>query len=512
MNRLSVVAGPRKATKPSANNGKSARPSADSQLLRPLGATDLTSALRDACTTLSRACGHHGSLEFRAPIGSCVMPSSEAMTLVLIVTQAVTNAIKYSHPAGGPGKIIVCCCRDPDGTIAIDVIDDGVGLPENFDTTADGGSGFKIMRALSESLGATLGFNSTSLGLAVRLRVPPASACGQDAPPARVSLREHASRLLASIVETSNDAIVGKDLNGIVTSWNRGAERLFGYTAEEMIGKSITILFPADRQNEEAEILDRVRRGERIDHYETVRQRKDGSFVDISLSVSPIMDAAGGVIGASKIARDITERKEARAREQLLAQEIQHRTKNLFAVVQAVVARSFAGKQSVEEAEAAVLDRLRSLAQTHVMLIDKEWQGADLCEVVRLEMSPYADRVQIDGPSLMLNAKAAQTFALAVHELATNAAKYGALSNANGRVNISWSVQRSNGSGLFTFGWRERDGPPVSPSGQKGFGAVVLEQVVADYFEVTPLIVFDRSGLRYELRGPLDALATVAHP
>jgi PAS domain S-box-containing protein len=122
---------------------------------------------------------------------------------------------------------------------------------------------------------------------------------------------EHTGRLLASIIATSDDAIVSKDLNGIVTSWNKGAARIFGYSAGEMIGRSITTLIPSDRHNEEPEILDRIRRGEHIDHYETVRQRKDGSHIDISLTVSPVKDAAGTVIGASKIAGDISERKEA---------------------------------------------------------------------------------------------------------------------------------------------------------------------------------------------------------
>jgi PAS domain S-box-containing protein len=231
---------------------------------------------------------------------------------------------------------------------------------------------------------------------------------------------EQAGRLLASIIETSDDAIVTKDVNGIVTSWNNGAKRIFGYTAGEMIGRPIV---PPDRHNEEPEILERIRRGERINHYETVRRHKDGRLIDISLTVSPLKDAAGKVVGASKIARDITERKQALARNKLLTREIQHRTKNLFAIVQAVVARSFSGKQTVKEAESAVVDRLRSLAQTHVMLMDKEWQGATLAEVVRGEMSPYADRVQVKGPDLILTAKAAQNFALALHELATNAAK-----------------------------------------------------------------------------------------
>jgi PAS domain S-box-containing protein len=120
-----------------------------------------------------------------------------------------------------------------------------------------------------------------------------------------------ASQQLAAIVESSADAIISKDLNSIVTSWNHGAERLFGYPAREIIGQSITILLPPERLNEEPDILERVRRGERIEHYETIRRRKDGKLLEISLTVSPIQDADGKVIGASKIARDITEQKQA---------------------------------------------------------------------------------------------------------------------------------------------------------------------------------------------------------
>ena len=318
---------------------------------------------------------------------------------------------------------------------------------------------------------------------------------------------DQASHLLASIIETSDDAIVSKDLDGIVTSWNRGAQRVFGYAAEEMIGKPILTLIPEGRHNEESEILERIRSGKRVDHYETVRRRKDGGLIDVSLAVSPIKDALGNIVGASKIARDITEHKQAEKRHELLTREIHHRTQNLFAVVHAVVARSFAGKLTVKDAEEAVLSRLRSLAQTHVMLIDKQWQGADLAEVVRSEVSPHADRVRVEGPKLVLSAKAAQNFALAVHELATNAAKYGALSNATGRVDIGWSVVKSNGSGTFTFRWQERGGPPVSPPKQKGFGSVVLEQVMAEYFEAPPQVDFAPAGVSYEINGSLDAIA-----
>jgi PAS domain S-box-containing protein len=120
---------------------------------------------------------------------------------------------------------------------------------------------------------------------------------------------EQATRLLAAVVESSHDAIVSKDLNGIITSWNKGAERLFGYAAEEAVGQNITLIIPLDRRDEERAIIERLKRGERVDHFETVRMRKDGSLLDVALTISPMKDAAGRIVGASKLARDITERK-----------------------------------------------------------------------------------------------------------------------------------------------------------------------------------------------------------
>ena len=317
-------------------------------------------------------------------------------------------------------------------------------------------------------------------------------------------------RRLAAIVEASADAIVSKDLNGTVSSWNHGAERLFGYTAEEMIGQPGTLLIPAERLSEEDEIIEHVRRGERVEHYETVRARKDGTLVDVSLSVSPVRDAEGRIVGASKIARDITERKQAEVRQEILVREIHHRTRNLFAVVDAVVWRSFAGKRTLKEAEVAVRDRLHSLAQTHTMLLDKEWRGVDLDEIVRTEMAPYAGRVAIEGPPILLNTQAAQNFALALHELATNAAKYGALSDEAGQVLIAWSTSELNGRREFHFRWEERGGPPVAEPEQRGFGSAVLEQVMAEYFDKPPQITFASSGVAYELSGSLEALTAKA--
>ena len=122
---------------------------------------------------------------------------------------------------------------------------------------------------------------------------------------------EEITGLLAAIVASSDDAIISKNLDGIITSWNKSAERIFGYTAEEAIGQHITLIIPPERHAEESDILARLRRGERIDHFHTVRRRKDGSLLDVSLTISPVRDSSGRVIGASKVARDITAQKQA---------------------------------------------------------------------------------------------------------------------------------------------------------------------------------------------------------
>ena len=141
---------------------------------------------------------------------------------------------------------------------------------------------------------------------------------------------------LAAIVSSSDDAIISKDLNGNIITWNAGAERLFGYTASEAVGRSITMLIPQERRDEEPAILERLRRGERIDHFETVRRRKDGRSVEISLTVSPVKDETGLVVGASKIARDVGERKRSERLQRLLIDELNHRVKNTLASVQAI--------------------------------------------------------------------------------------------------------------------------------------------------------------------------------
>ena len=199
---------------------------------------------------------------------------------------------------------------------------------------------------------------------------------------------ERASRHLSAIVKSSDDAIISKDLNGLIATWNKAAERLFGYAEQEVIGKPITILIPPERLHEEVDILDRIRRGERVEHFETERRRKDGSLIDISLSISPVADKSGRIIGASKIARDITEQKRREEQIALLAREADHRTNNLLAVAQATVHLTNAG--TAAELKEAIQGRLQALANAQSMLAQSRWAGADLRELAIKELSPYS--------------------------------------------------------------------------------------------------------------------------
>lgn len=175
---------------------------------------------------------------------------------------------------------------------------------------------------------------------------------------------ERGALQLVAIVESSDDAIISKDLDGVIQTWNAAAEHLFGYTAEEAVGQPVTMLIPAGRQDEEPGILERIRRGERIRHYETIRRRKDGSLVDISLTVSPMRDGSGRIIGASKIARDITERKEA----QLKLKDSERRLQDLIAAIPAAIYTTDADGKITYFNEAAV-----DLAGRAPVLGSDEW-------------------------------------------------------------------------------------------------------------------------------------------
>ena len=292
------------------------------------------------------------------------------------------------------------------------------------------------------------------------------------------TLQENEDRLrwVASIVDFSDDAIISKNLDGVITSWNRGAERVFGYSAEEAIGQPITIVIPRDRHAEEGTILTRIRRGERIDHFETVRQRKNGSLIIVSLTVSPVKNANGEVVGASKIARDVSDQKRAQEQIATLAREAEHRSKNLLGNVLATVKLS--QSDSLQGLKQAIEGRIRALANVHSLFVQTRWIGAELSAIARQELAPYFEegetRARIKGPQVLLEPNVAQSVAVILHELATNAAKYGSLSLASGRIDLCWSHEPD---GRLELRWTETGGPPAHTPTREGFGGRIIKQM-----------------------------------
>jgi len=301
---------------------------------------------------------------------------------------------------------------------------------------------------------------------------------------------------LRAIVDSSFDAIVGKDLNSIISDWNPAAERMFGYTAEEAIGRSVLMLIPENQRSEEVDIIDKIKKGERIASFETVRLRKDGSKINVSLTISPIKDPNGNIVGASKIARDITATKESERRIRLLLREVNHRVKNQFAVILSVIRETANRTQNNDEFLARVRDRITALSRSHDLLVSSDWEGASLFELAQEHLKPFGheERITLSGPLVMLTPNAVQYLGMTVHELGTNAAKYGALSDAVGRISVTWQIlTRPGEDDEIQLIWDETSIPheTAKEASHRGFGNVVLQRIA-------PQSVSGRSSLDRE--------------
>jgi PAS domain S-box-containing protein len=434
-----------------------------------------------------------------------------------------------------------------------------------------------------------------------------------------------------ALVESSDDAIVAKDTNGIVISWNPAAERLFGWTAAEMVGQSIRRLLPEDRQHEEDRILARIRNGEKVGQFFTKRVHKDGHLLDISVAVSPVRDAAGTIVGASKIARDvgdyvraqerlreseerfrmlaenisqfawiaqpggdiswynqrwydytgttleemngwgwravhhpdhvqhveqswraalasgedwedifplrshagewrwflsrakpirdhageivcwfgtntdITDQREQAEQIRLLLMEVNHRSKNMLSTIQSLARRSAPDDQGFLQ---RFEDRVRSLAVNQDILIARAWREVPAEELVRRQLAFIEEaegEIVIEGPELALAPRTAEVIGMALHELATNSLKYGALAASEGQVHIGWS-RREDGTGLV-FWWRETGGPEVHEPSNTGFGTTLIRDVPRHNLEAEVDLRFHPAGLCWEIRLDDSALA-----
>ena len=207
----------------------------------------------------------------------------------------------------------------------------------------------------------------------------------------------------------------------------------------------------------------------------------------------------------AELEAEVHERKQAEERLMTLVQELTHRVKNLLSVFQSITSRTLTGGRSLEEAHEVLIGRLQSLGHAHELLTEASWQGADLRDVVMEEIAGFSERVRISGPPVALGPSGVQTFALIVHELCTNAAKYGALSNAKGEVIAEWSLGGGGTNAYMDFSWQERGGPPVEPASHQGFGLSLINAMGSTPTE-EPVIDFAPDGFACRIRVPLNTI------
>ncbi len=208
---------------------------------------------------------------------------------------------------------------------------------------------------------------------------------------------------------------------------------------------------------------------------------------------------------AERLRAEVCERKQAEERLVILVQELTHRVKNLLSVFQSITSRTLTGGRSLEEAHEVLMGRLQSLGHAHELLTDASWQGAELRDAVKAEIAGFSERVRISGPPVALGPSGVQTFALIVHELCTNAAKHGALSNATGEVVAEWTLGGSGTDSYMEFSWQERGGPPVEPAAYQGFGLSLIG-AMATSPAAEPVIDFEPGGFSCRFRVPLNTI------
>jgi PAS domain S-box-containing protein len=316
-------------------------------------------------------------------------------------------------------------------------------------------------------------------------------------------LRESEERLSA-IVRTAVDAIIVIGEEGQIQSVNPATERLFGYAAGEFAGRNVSMLMPEPDRSLHDAYLAAYRRtgvGKLIGIGREVQaRRKDGSLFPADLAVTEWR--AGGKRFFTGIVRDITERKQREEQVQLLLREVNHRSKNMLTLVQAVA------RQTVASNPNDFLDRfgerVQAMAASQDLLVKSGWKGVALAELVRSQLAHFKDligsRIELAGPPLAISAPAAQAIGMAVHELATNAGKYGALANASGLISVAWSVEsRCGQEPVFTMIWRERGGPPVKAPARQGFGTAVMCEMTEMSLSAEVGLDFEATGLTWRL-------------
>ncbi|MBV1800399.1 sensor histidine kinase [Siccirubricoccus sp. G192] len=317
---------------------------------------------------------------------------------------------------------------------------------------------------------------------------------------------EQARSLLAAIVASSQDAIISHDLHGVVTSWNAGAEQLYGCPTSEAIGQSLSVLLDGLLPDDWPHLLEKLQQGERVAHFDSAKIDKDGRPIEVSVTVSPVKEGDGQIVGASLVARDVSERKIAEQKAALLLSELDHRVKNILAVVSAVISQTLRTSRTPEAFAVELEGRIKAIARAHSLLTQTGQGEMSLSAVVAMELAPY-DRGEgnlvVTGGDVTLTPRAGLAMAMALHELASNAAKYGALSTASGRLAVAWHVTGGVGNHALTLIWTEAGGPEVQLPSRRGFGTTLIERTLTHELDAKVDREFLATGLRCTMTIPL---------
>jgi PAS domain S-box-containing protein len=314
-------------------------------------------------------------------------------------------------------------------------------------------------------------------------------------------LRDSEARIRA-LAETAPSIIWTAAPDGTITFQNRQWLEYTGIPPDKNARDwPSLVLHPEDRDRCLAAWRHALETGTRYE-IEVRNRRHDGEYRWFLTRATPVRDDSGATVEWFGSSTDIQELKEANTRQTLLLAELSHRVRNMLAVVQSIAVRTVSDDRPPWEARSIFNDRLQALSRAHDLLVESSWEGAPLDALVMADTEAFSKQVSLNGPRLMLVPKAAQMFALLIHELTTNSCKHGALSTSGGRVDVSWSIDRYGADRQLRFSWAEQGGPPVQPPQRKGFGLTLLERAVRLEFDRVPKIDFATDGFRFALEVP----------
>ncbi len=310
-----------------------------------------------------------------------------------------------------------------------------------------------------------------------------------------------------TLLESSPNGLLVIDAEARIVFMNEYAERMLGYGRDELLDQPVDTLVPERFRVQHSDMLRAFARGPRERPMGMGRdlwaRRRDGNEIPVEIALKPVKSEGRDLVLVVLV--DISERKRIEERQRLLIGELNHRIQNLFAVVQSVALHSLSGNRPLVETREVFIDRLQSLGRAYTMMTEQEWRGAPLRQILAAETSAFADRVSLEGIDVMVRQKAAQSFALLLHELTTNAVKYGALSVPAGRVDVRWRVGQEDGRddspAQFFLSWEESGGPAVGVPTRTGYGRKIIEDTMRRIGKHK--IEYAQTGLKYRMEAPI---------